>query len=208
VKFAEAFLNNRLKTFDKDMAICLTPNARGEDAYFPALMICIAFADLISGLYAGTIRNHSLKELRQFAKKFMKAEYTSDRRRLDILYEGLRQKIAHLAYPYPVFDTVTKPKTFKGQRRRRVTWDVHASKPGLAIEVVDLPKPKYLSKAPYNPSWDVSYDCLITVSVLSFKTDIVSSISAYLRHLQSSRIAKERFAKCMFDDYFRPANHP
>jgi hypothetical protein len=156
-------------------------------------MICIAFADLMSGLYAGTIRNHGLKELRQYAKKFMKAEYTSDRRRLDILYEGLRQKIAHLAYPYPVFDTSTKPKTFK---------------PGLPIKVDDLPKPEYLSKTSYNPPWDVSFDCLITVSVLAFQTDIVSSISAYLRHLQSSRKAKENFAKCMFDEYFRPGNHP
>jgi hypothetical protein len=208
VKFARAFLRNRLETFNKDVAICLTPNARGEHAYFPALMICIAFADLMSGLYAGTLRTRGSKELKRYARKFMKDEYTSDRRRLDLLYEGLRHKIAHLAYPYPVFDTVTaRSKTFKGQRRRRVTWDVHASKPGLAIEVDDS-KAGYLPKVSYNPPWDVSYNCLITVSVLSFKTDIVSSISEYLRNLQSSRNAREHFAKCMFDDYFRPANHP
>jgi hypothetical protein len=120
MKFAQAFLSNRLETFNKDVAICLTPNADEQEAYFPALMICIAFADLMSGLYAGTIRDHGLKELRRYARKFMQAEYTSDRRRLDFLYEGLRHKIAHLAYPYPVFDKVTaRSKTFKRQRRRR-----------------------------------------------------------------------------------------
>ena len=53
-------------------------------------------------------------------EKFMKPEYTSDRRRSEILYECLRHKVAHLAYPYAVFDTTTaRSKTFDGQPRRR-----------------------------------------------------------------------------------------
>ena len=127
LNFAKGFLENRLETFNKDISICLTRDARRRHAYFPALMICIAFIDLLSGLYAGTLENQKLSHLKQYAKKFMKAEYTSDRRCLDLLYEGLRHKIAHLAYPYPVFDTATaRSKTFKRQRRRRVTWKVHA----------------------------------------------------------------------------------
>jgi hypothetical protein len=105
VTFARQFFGNRIETFRKDVAICLTPNERGQHAYFPALIICIAFAELLSSLYAGTIADHRLKreELKRHAAKFMKAEYNADR--LDILYDFLRHKVAHLAYPYAVFDT-------------------------------------------------------------------------------------------------------
>jgi hypothetical protein len=199
VGFAHKFLRNRLEVFHKDVGICMT-RKRGHHTYFPALITCIAFADLISGLYAGNLKNHGLKELKRYAGKFMKGQYTSDPRRLDLLYEGLRHKIAHLAYPYPVFDTTTKPKTFRGPLHRRVTWIVYASKRRLGIEVIDLPKPKFLREKSVKP-WEVSYDCLIKVSVGSFKIDIVKSISGYLRHLQSNRNAKEHFAKCMID-YF------
>jgi hypothetical protein len=199
LKFARAFFRNRVETFNKDLAICMTRDAHGHHAYFPALITCIAFAGLLSGLYAGTLRHQGLKELRRYTAKFMKAEYTSDPLRLDILYEFLRHKIAHLAYPYPVFDTATK-QTFKGQPRRRVSWIVYASKRRPAIEVVDFPKRRFLRKRTVKP-WRVSYNCLIKVSVGSFKIDIVSSISRYLRHLQSDRDTREHFAKCMID-YF------
>jgi hypothetical protein len=197
VKFAQAFLSNRLETFNKDLAVCLTPNADGEQAYFPALFICIAFADLLSGLYAGTLEDQGLVELRGYAEKFMETEYTSDPLSLNILYEFLRHKIAHLAYPYVVFDTDTKP-TFKGQPRRLVTWIVFGDDRRPAIEVVDLPAPRLLTTV---TPWPVSCNCKIKVSVPSFQIDIVSSISKYLRHLQSDRDAKERFARCMLD-YF------
>jgi hypothetical protein len=176
------------------LAICLTPNARGEHAYFPALFICIAFADLMSGLYAGTLEDQGLEELRRYAEKFMEAEYTSDPLRLDILYEFLRHKIAHLAYPYVVFDTDTKP-TFKGQPRRFVTWIVDEIERRPAVDVVDLPTPRLLPETA--TPWPVSYNCKIKVSVPAFQIDIVSSISKYLRHLQSDRDAKEHFVRCM-----------
>ncbi len=40
----------------KEIAICLTPNPKGEHAYFPALIIGISFADLLSGLHAGKLK--------------------------------------------------------------------------------------------------------------------------------------------------------
>jgi hypothetical protein len=183
-------------------------DARGDHAYFPALITCIAFADLLSGLYAGDLRNQRLKELKRYAGKFMKAEYTSDPRRLDILYEALRHKIAHLAYPYPVFDTVTK-QAFQGQQRRRVTWTVYASKRRPAIAIDDLPKPKLLVKT-LRP-WPVSYNCRIEVSVRSFQSDVVRSIhgpSGYLQHLKSDQEARAHFAKCMIEYFPRDNGSP
>jgi hypothetical protein len=79
----------------------------------------------LSGLYAGKLEGHALKELRNYASKFLGAEYTADR--IDVLYECFRHKVAHLAQPYAVFDTQSKPKTFGGQGRRLITWTVRAS---------------------------------------------------------------------------------
>ena len=55
--FAQKFFANRIETFCKDIAICRMPDARGEHAYFPALIICIAFAELLSGCYAGRLEH-------------------------------------------------------------------------------------------------------------------------------------------------------
>jgi len=134
VTFARRFFANRVETFRKDIAICLTPNERGQHAYFPASIICIAFADLMSGLYAGTLYDQKLEELTQYANEFMKPEYTRDR--LEILYECLRHKVAHLAYPYAVFDTTTaRSKTLRHQSKRLVTWAIHETEQRPAIKM-------------------------------------------------------------------------
>lgn len=84
VKFAKAFLREHLERFRKDIRICLTPDKNEAHAYFPALISCISFADLLSGLYAGTLDKQGLNELKNYAGKFMGADYTPDR--LDVLY--------------------------------------------------------------------------------------------------------------------------
>jgi hypothetical protein len=188
--FARKFFANRVETFRKDIAICLTTNERGQHAYFPALIICIACADLLSGLYAGTLYNQGLQELKQYAKKFMKPEYSSDGCCLEILYECLRHKVAHLAYPYAVFDTTTaRSRTFDGQPRRRVTWTIHETEQRPAIKIIDYSTPKQLVKTP--TPWPVLYDSRIEVSVRSLAIDIVWSIEGYLQDLKSKPEARE-----------------
>jgi hypothetical protein len=196
------FARDHVNALRKNLAICMTPNVRGQHAYFPALITCIAFVDLLSGLYAGSLQRHGRKELERYAGKFMKAEYTTDRVR--VLYEFLRHKIAHLAYPYPVFDTVTKQDAFHGQPRRRITWTVYASKRKLAIELQNFSTPRYLVKT-ITP-WPMSYNCRAKVSIASFQIDIIKSIygpSGYLRHLLTNETAQKHFAACM-KDYYPP----
>ena len=206
VSFARKFFANRIETFRKDIAICLTPNERGQHAYFPALIICIGFADLLSGLYAGTLYDQGLKELKQYAAKFMKPEYSSEHSRLEILYECLRHKVAHLAYPYAVLDTTAvRSKTFHGQPRRLVTWTIHETERRPAIEIIDYSTPEQLVQTP--TPWTVSYDCRIEVSVRSLAIDIVWSIEGYLQDLQSNPGAQQHFATCMRDYFpFDPPN--
>jgi hypothetical protein len=205
VGFAKSFFHNRLETFRKDIAICLTRNDRGEHAYFPALFICIAFADLMSALYAGRLRTGGLSDFKAYVTKFMPhPEYYADQ--LDILYECLRHKVAHLAYPHAVFDTDgAYSATFKGRRRRLVTWTICANARRPAIELIDLPAARELQRAA--PPWRVVYNSRIIVRVRRFHVDIVKSIygrSGYLQHLASDSEARKRFANCM-KGYFPPA---
>ena len=74
-------------------------------------------------MLANSTVTHS-KSLKVTQPKFMGADYTSDR--LDVLYECFRHKVAHLAQPFVVFDTQTKPETFNGQPRRLIAWTVYA----------------------------------------------------------------------------------
>jgi hypothetical protein len=194
VRFATAFLRNRVQTFKKDIAICLTADKCGSHAYFPALITCIAFADLLSGLHAGTLTNQKLPELKDYVSKFIdttKTVYTDDR--LSVLYECFRHKVAHLAQPYAVFDTNTKSKTFPGPRRL-ITWTVHAKGPRPPIQIVRVGRTQIV-KAP--TPWDAVYDHRVTVSVRGLASDIVKSIPKYLRSLKTDSAARQRFRDCM-----------
>jgi hypothetical protein len=196
ILFAKSFFRDRVGSFRKDVAICLTADANRHHAYFPALITCIGFVDLLSGLHAGKLEGHSLGELKKYAARFMDgANY--DSLRLEILYLAFRHKIAHLSVPYVVFDTATR-KEFKSQKRRRITWTVHAGKRAVPIELADLPTPVFLKKT-LRP-WPVSYDCRVIVSVRKFQIDIIRSIygpAGYLECLRSNSIAREHFARCM-----------
>ena len=101
--FAGRFFRDHVRSFRKDIAICLTANANRSHAYFPALITCIGFLDLLSGLYAGDVEGHKLKELQNYAARFMdRTKYHP--LHLSILYLVFRHKIAHLSFPYLVFD--------------------------------------------------------------------------------------------------------
>jgi hypothetical protein len=72
--FARKFFRDRVGTFRKDLRICLTADDDRHHAYFPALITCIGFLDLLSGLYAGKLEGHSLSELKSYAVRFMDAK--------------------------------------------------------------------------------------------------------------------------------------
>jgi hypothetical protein len=96
------FLRHRVNAFYKDTNICMTGDAKRSHAYFPALITCIAFADLLAGLYVGKLNYPRLTDLRAYISKFFrnKKDYTD----LDILYLMFRHKIAHIGL-HPVWLT-------------------------------------------------------------------------------------------------------
>ena len=203
LRFSRKFFDDRIGTFRKDFAICLTADKQNHHAYFPALITCIAFVDLVSGLYAGKLEHHGLADLKAYAYRFMnRSNY--DSLRLEILYEMFRHKLAHLAYPYVVFDTATKPKRFIGQKPRRITWTVYASKRQVPIELIESKTPQYLIKS-VRP-WAVSYNSRVLISLRKLQQDIINSIrgrGGYLRALEKDAKLQEKFAACM-RTYFPP----
>jgi hypothetical protein len=199
IDYAKWFLHDRANSFRKDIEICMTANSSRHHAYFPALITCIAFLDLLSGLYAGKIDGHGSEELKNYIKRFMNV---ADYAHIDLLYQLFRHKIAHIAYPYPVFDTTTKPKIFAGQKQRRVTWTVCASRRDpRPIQLIDYTGVQAPIKT--RTPWPVPYDSRIIISIRRLKVDITKSIDEYLHCLKSEPVRRIHFAKCM-KVYFPP----
>ena len=193
-RFAARFFRDRVQSFRKDVGVCLTAKADGHHAYFPALITCIGFLDFLSGLNAGKLEGHGLTELKAYIGKFFhrKADYAH----ADILYLMFRHKIAHLAYPYLVFDTATKPKL--GPPRRRITWTVGIYRGKKPLKLIVYPTSQTLVRS-VTP-WPVSYDARMVVSLTTLRTDIIESIygpSGYLSHLRADANARGRFARCI-----------
>ena len=144
VSFARKFFRHRVGSFRKDIAICLKADATRSHAYFPALITCIGFVDFLSGLYAGKLEGHGLSDLKKYAKQFMNATKYDDLR-LEILYLAFRHKLAHLSFPFIVFNTSTK-KEYTDHKQRLVTWSVHASKRNPSYRIDRFCSPKIYAK--------------------------------------------------------------
>ena len=195
ISFARKFFRDRIGPFRADIAICLTPDANGHRAEFPALITCIGFVELLSGLYAGNLESNGLANLQSYAARFMDTT-KYDPLRLQVLYLVFRHKLAHLSFPHFVFDTAGR-KEFQHHKQRRITWSVFSSKRPIPIELHDH-SITYLQKT-LRP-WPMAYDCRALISVRSLQIDIVKSINGprgYLECLRSDLSARQRFAKCM-----------
>lgn len=192
VEYANRFIANRMETFQKDIERCLTEDCKVEQAYFPALMTCIAFTEFMSGLYAGNLESgNDLAKLEKYAREFLPPYY--DKLNLKILYEMFRHKIAHLAYPNLVTILI------ENGRQRRITWDVHANEPKPPIATNDEDTPKYLTGVVVPPWWKVPYDCVVIIGLRAFYNDIKQSVATYLNELKSDPEMQVNFVKCIKD---------
>jgi hypothetical protein len=115
-----------------------------------------------------SLEGHGLKDLKVYANKFLTAADYSVLN-LEVLYLGFRHKLAHLSFPYVVFD-ITNRKEYTGQKQRRITWSVHASRRKDPIELVDFASQQFLKRT-LRP-WPVHYNCRAIISVRTFQTDI------------------------------------
>lgn len=202
VGFAQTFVANRVQFVRKDVGICLRPKKRSKHAYFPALMSCIGFLDLMSGLYAGKLRGHGLVELIDYFETFVNAgSIRYSRLELAVVYEAFRHKLAHLGHPYVVYNTATfgpSTKNLLGSPpSMRLAWTVDSTIAGrrpIEIEVERC----VLRRTP--TPWPVAYDHRVFVSIERLMEDGVNSAlkrRGYLARLRNNRQVRERFAACM-----------
>lgn len=213
---AEMFLNGQVGRFLKDIDACRTPGASGKPAYFPALATCVAFMELLTGLYVGVLdpntnqsggkRPKAHIRIREYAKEYMWPELDlntnqDDKSELEqnihILYTMLRHKVAHLGHPHYVWEEeINEPKSGTG---KRITWKV-----GYGINMFRplalIPKigtlPNMLENPEY-PPWKVSYTHEFWVDIIFLKDDIVCSVKRYFNDLKKCKDLQENFEKCM-----------
>lgn len=199
--FARLFIRQRAQDFKKNVDICLTARRtrtrKADHAYMPGLMTCFAFIDLLSGLYAGNIRNAGLDEFLAFAKRFLPRyqEY-----HLRILYVEFRNKLAHLAHPYFVLDTGKEPKRIGGPRRL-IAWTIYASRRNPPVDLVNCGRTKVETQ---NTPWPVYYDHRIHISVGSLARDArkaARSSGGYVSALCASSDLQAKFKRCMYSFY-------
>jgi hypothetical protein len=196
LKFASRFFKDRVGSFRKDLKVCLTTKENGAHAYFPALITCIGFVDLLSGLHAGTLEKHTLAHLKNYVSTFFR--HKSDYAHLDVLYVMFRHKIAHIAYPYLVFDSAKDNRVQSLSQPHRITWTVGVLLGKKPIQLKNYSPRKKLQKS-VTP-WDVHYDARMIVSLTALRRDIIASIygpTGYLTHLRSNQDAQNNFVKCM-----------
>jgi hypothetical protein len=193
--FAEKFFDDRRGPFCADVAVCLTPDDSDHRAEFPALITCIAFVELWSGLHVGNLGGDGLRKLQSYAAQFMNRTHY-DPLLLKILYLVFRHKLAHISFPHFVFDTSATTK-FQGDKHRRITWTVDHEARTVPISLDDHGT-KYLQQA-VTP-WRMAYDCRVTISVPTFQRDIINSIegpAGYLANLKGDPTAQANFDKCI-----------
>lgn len=161
VVFAGQFLRERVRHLRKDVAICLTPNKQGSHAYFPALMASFAFLELLSGLHAGKLNGVRLEDFCKYTNDFMNGT-NYDRKKLAILLEVIRHKVAHLAHPYFVFDTKTSKHLCSPPMR--LTWTVYERNRPQPIEVIPYRSARMIHKTA--TPWPVTYDHRVKIRAI------------------------------------------
>ena len=194
IQFGCRFVRNRVDGFRKDIAICRRADRERRHAYFPALITCVGLLELLSGLYIGKLRDVGIEGLIKYVGRFIdKTEYTNLNMR--VLYIGFRHKIAHLTYPYGVFDaSVLSPKS-----RRLVTWRVYASRRLHALELV-----QEIGALAKDSPWPTPHTHRMLISIDKLKADIVKSTkgpNGYVAALKTRTDLQSNFAKCMVEFY-------
>ena len=193
IRYSRQFLRGRITLLRKDIGICLTANRDGSHAYFPALITCIAFLELVAGLHAGKLDGVTQKDLEQYATRFMNAKHY-DHVNLTVLYQGFRHKIAHLGHPYVTWKT---ERIYGAGKPARIAWTVFNTNRTLPIELI-AHAPRCLEHT--MTPWAVQYDHRAKISIHRLKVDTVKSIygpKGFLAYLATEAHARARFARCM-----------
>ena len=197
-KYADAYLKDRLRGFDKDVKICLTGVPTKEStalthAYFPALMNCCGMLELLGSLYRGDARNYCLRRVFDYSNTYLpQPEYSTEN--IVLLYEVLRHPTAHLS----TGSGVRKPRhgSKKGQR---ITWKIYADARRPPIKLA-----RDRDKLDEQSPWDSPHDYRLHIRLRRLQCDIRASVlnkGGYLSDLLSKEDLMRNFKRCMRQIY-------
>jgi hypothetical protein len=205
---ASDFIKSRAAGFRKDIAICqrgLSPKYLRQwlphgpwprHAYFPALMTCFSFLEFLSGYRAGNIKAYggpSVKQIKEFSGKYLDCVKYKEPI-IDILWEGFRNKLAHLYHPGFVFDTSKSKKI--PNKNMRITWKISEKSTDRHLELE--PKDHGLKKDLI--LWvELRYDHVLHISIPSFREDLLKAASCYSNDLLKDTKLLENFEKAIKD---------
>jgi hypothetical protein len=194
--FAQKYLTDRIQTYSKDMAICLTPDAKSRHAYFPALLASLSLLDLFSCLKAGDLEPKGMQHVLEYSRSHL-PQPAYDDFHMTLLWHMFRHKTVHTSQPYGTFDTYAKQGTLRQKPRMKVTWQVseEVNKPALSLqsETGTLP-----DRAP----WPTPHTHRLTIHLPQLQDDLIRSVNGpngYLDELQGDANAFDRFTRCMED---------
>ena len=197
-QYAVAYLEERLRGFDKDVKICLTgkPSDNGSGltyAYFPALLTCCAMLELLGNLYVGETRGSGWRRAIKYSGRFLDNRiYSNDN--IILLFQVLRHPAAHMN----TLSGVRKPGEGHYQDQR-ITWKIYADARYPAIKIK-----REAGVLKEQPPWDCPHDYRLYVRLDRLRYDIRDSVlepGGYLTELLSRKDLLRKFEKCMKQIY-------
>jgi hypothetical protein len=197
VRFARIFIRRRVKGFEKDINICLTPNAQGSHAYMPGLMTCFALLDLLSGLYFGKLDRNNHVEFTRLFRELMPGRY--DEYELKALYVAIRHKLAHFSHPYFVLNTALEPRL--KERPMLLSWTISEEAANPPLQIVKFRRSRLARVQPV--PWKTRVDHRIEISIRSLADDAIALARTYTKKLESAPHLWEKFRDCMSEFYQR-----
>lgn len=201
-EFAEQFLWERVRLYQKDVDICLTPSLRDglkpTHAYFPAFMSCMGLLDFASCLSVGCLRRNGWGHIGSYCEAHAPELNCPEFR---VVFKGFRHKVAHGAHPYIVYK-VCKSDADGAYEGALVKWVFDERDLNPAVEVI--PHERRPLSRPLLP-WPVAYDHSLTVYIGRLSRLVTDSIvtgpRSYLETIRTDDKALARFKQCM-DEYY------
>jgi hypothetical protein len=192
--YARKYLEERIDTFRKDMAICLTPDANSSHAYFPALLTCLSLLDLVSCLNIGDLDPRGMSHVLTFTKAHM-AQPEYDDFNVTLLWLMFRHKTTHNSQPYGVFDTYSRQGTLRSRPRMKITWTVSEGSGAVPI-LLTSDSGAVNGRSPWPSAY--SHRCTISLPLLQrHLEDSVLGEDGYLPSLQRDQRKLDEFARCI-----------
>jgi hypothetical protein len=193
IKFSRGFVEERIKSLEKDVQYCLRENNSPiQYAPFPALLYCFSTIDLLGSLLEGDASKgaHTTDNSSRYMICFMK--YTIEQTHL--LINIFRHKLVHLAQPNPIYTDKSTGKKYAWR------YFHDNSEKHLKIEEVNQGNPSTCITSTFS----IKFTHEFNISIMQFMIDIKESVeqpNGYLHTLKTNPGLQTKFIKAIEQIY-------